>query len=207
MKLASTPRVEFLRALAGEILHNYGRGRTVISVDGTDASGRADFADDLAEVLEETGRHVNRASMRYFHVARAEQDADISDAEVRLYRSGLDDSALRRVLIEPFRLGGSTAFVTQQRDPDSDTWIEPTWQTAPDDALLILDGAYLNRPEVHNLWLYSILLENAADAAADAPDGAAHRLYIAEVAPRDGVNAVIDTTDVAAPERRFLDRC
>ncbi|TFD48853.1 hypothetical protein E3T55_12420 [Cryobacterium frigoriphilum] len=204
MKLVSTPRTDFLRTLAAEIMHNYGRGRTIIAVDGTDASGRVEFADQLAEVLRETDRHVFRASMRFFQRARNEQDSSEPDPQLRLYRSGSDDSALRRVLVEPFRMGGSAGFVLEQRDPESGEWIQPTWRTAPHDAVLILDGDYLNRPDVHDLWSYSVLLETDT---ARAQQSLAEAAYLAEVAPRDTVTAVVDTTDAAAPLRRFLDRC
>ncbi|MFC5929023.1 hypothetical protein D6T64_15330 [Cryobacterium melibiosiphilum] len=200
MKLVSTPRTDFLRSLAAEIMHNYGRGRTIIAVDGTDASGRVAFAGNLAEVLTENDRHVFRASMRYFQKAGNEQDSSEPDPQLRLYRSGFDDSALRRVLVEPFRMGGSTGFVLKQRDPTSGEWIQPNWHTAPHDAVLILDGEFVNRPDVHNLWSYSVLLETAAETPA-------HAAYLAEVSPRDSVTAVIDNTDPAGPVRRFLDRC
>ncbi|TFD66151.1 hypothetical protein [Cryobacterium sp. Hb1] len=200
MKLVSTPRIEFLRTLAAEILHNYGRGRTIIAIDGPDAGGRTAFGDDLAAVFREDELHVFRASLRYFQHSRAERQRLAPDAPDHRYRVGYDYSALRRVLVEPFRMGGSTGFVTEEFDPDRDTWIQPTWQTAPADAILIIDGDYINRPELHGLWLYSVLLEGAAVNASDLR-------YHAEVHPRDVVSAVVDTTDPEAPRRVLTDRC
>lgn len=200
MKLVSTPRIEFLRTLAAEVLHNYGRGRTIIAIDGPDTGGRAAFADDLAAVFREDELHVFRASLRYFQHSRAEQQRLAPDTPDHRYRVGYDYSALRRVLVEPFRMGGSTGFVTEEFDPDRDTWIQPTWQTAPADAILIIDGDYINRPELHGLWLYSVLLEGAPVNDSDLR-------YLAEVHPRDVVSAVVDTTDPAAPRRVLTDRC
>ncbi len=206
MKLVSTPRIELLRGLATEILHNYGRGRTVVAIDGSDGSGRADFADDLAEVFEEREHPAFRASLRYFQRSRAEQDRFGPESAERLYRHGYDYSALRRVLIEPFRMGGSTGFVTQAFDPDRDAWIEPTWLTAPADVVLIVDGDFINRRELRDQWSYSILLE--VDAEVDAGAGTeAEQLYLAEVNPRGLASAVIDNTEAAAPRRLFLDNC
>ena len=203
MTLVSTPRIDFLRTLAAEIVHNYGRGRTIIAIDGTDASGRVAFADDLAAVLREQDRHVFRASLRNFQLSRAAQQLltpETPDSSEQLYRVGYDYSALRRVLVEPFRMGGSIGFVTEHFDPDRDAWIEPTWQTAPADATLIIDGKYINRPELHGLWLYSVLLESAPETESD-------RLYLAETDPRDVVSAVIDNTQAGAPRRVLTDRC
>ncbi|TFD08861.1 MULTISPECIES: hypothetical protein [unclassified Cryobacterium] len=200
MKLVSTPRIDFLRTLAAEILHNYGRGRTIIAIDGTDAAARATFADDLAAVFREQERHVFRASLRYFQHSRAEQERLAPDTPDRLYRVGYDYSALRRALVEPFRMGGSTGFVTEEFDPDRDAWIQPTWQTAPADATLIIDGDYINRPELHGLWLFSVLLEGERGSEPQTR-------YLAEVHPRDIVSAVVDETNPQAPRRVLTDRC
>jgi uridine kinase len=208
MRLVSTPHTDFLRSLAAEIMHNYGRGRAIVAIDGTDASGRVEFADQLAAVLTEDDRHVFRASMRYFQRAGNEQDGSEPDPQVRLYRSGFDDSALRRVLVEPFRMGGSAGFVLEHRDPTSGEWIQPSWRTAPHDAVLVIDGQFLNRSDVHGLWSYSVLLETetAEETETDAA-APAEAAYLSEVSPRESVTAVIDNTDPAAPKRRFLDRC
>ncbi|WP_022884155.1 hypothetical protein [Glaciibacter superstes] len=200
MKLVSTPRIEFLRSLATEILHNYGRGRAIVSVDGPDSAGRAEFADDLAAVFDEREHPEFRASLRYFQRSRAEQAKFGPESEERLFRHGYDYSALRRVLVEPFRMGGSTGFVMKVFNPDSDTWIEPTWLTAPDAATLIVDGEFANRRELRGLWSYSILLAAEAESEAD-------RLYLAEETPNALVSALIDNSDPDAPHRLFTDSC
>jgi len=209
MKLVSTPRIEFLRTLAAEILHNYGRGRTIIAIDGSDEAGRVAFADDLAAVFRESEHPSFRASLRDFQHSRAEErilGLDGLDPAERLYRAGYDYSALRRVLVEPFRLGGSTGFVTAEFDPDRDSWIQPTWQTAPADALLIVDGAYSNRPELHGLWSYSVLLESGSGSGSGSGTES-DRLYLAAVHPRDVVSAVVDNSNAAGPRRVLTDRC
>src|SRR3954466_2967783 len=110
MELVTTPRIRFLRDLAGEILHNYGRGRTIVAIDGPVRSGKTEFGDDLAAVFTERGHPVFRASLEQFHRSRAEQDAFGPDPPDRYYGYGFDYSLLRRVLIEPFRMAGSTGF-------------------------------------------------------------------------------------------------
>jgi uridine kinase len=204
MKLVSTPRIEFIRVLATEILHNYGRGRCLVAVDGADRMQREAFADDLAAVFEEQDHAVFRASLRYFQRPRVEQERSGGPPGERAYRQRDDYSALRRVLIDPFRMGGSTGFVTRQFDPDRDGWIQPTWTTAPADATLVIDGDVLNRPELHSLWSYTVLLES--DVHTDTADPL-DALYRAEVNPRNLVDAVVDTTDSENPRRRFFDSC
>ncbi|MDJ0323073.1 hypothetical protein QMG61_04755 [Cryobacterium sp. PH31-AA6] len=217
MKLVSTPRIVFLRELAAEILGLYGRGRTIVAVDGTDDVARAAFADDLAAVLEEREHPTFRASLVNFRRSRAEQERFGPESPERLFRHLYDFSLLRRVLIDPFRMGGSTGFVTRAFDPDRDTWIEPTWLTGPPDATLVIDGDHLNRQELRDAWSYSVLVETGPESADslgnlsgdhdDDEQAEADRLYRTEVRPRTRASAVVDLTDPGLPERRFFDSC
>jgi len=211
MKLVSTPRIEFLRDLATEILGVYGHGRTVVAMDGTDALARAAFADDLAAVLDEREHPVFRASLRDFRHSRAEQERFGPESPERLLRYLYDFSLLRRVLLDPFLLGGSTGFVTLAFDPDRDTWIEPVWLTGPPDATLVVDGEYLNRKELRDLWSYSVLVETDTDTDTDGTMANEHtvadRLYRAEVRPRSRATAVVDLSNPNDPRRVFLDSC
>lgn len=202
MKLITTPRRQVVRQLADEFLHNYAKGRTIIAVDGTDDSGRTSFADDLAEVFAEREHPVFRASLHYFRLPRATQEEFGPDTAERRYRHGYDYDALRRVLIAPFKLGGSAAFVTQQLDPDRGTWIEPTWLSAPADATLIIDGEFVNRAELRDVWNWSLLVEGTPDNASDA-----ERIYRAEETPTGRAAVVIDNRDPEHPSRRFFDSC
>lgn len=200
MELVATPRVRFLRALADEILANYARGRTIIAIDGPLQSGKSAFADDLAAVYRERGHPVFRASLEFFHRTRAEQAAFGPDTAERYFRYGFDYSLLRRVLIDPFRLAGSTGFVTAAFDPSRDMRIQPKWLTGPADAALIIDGRFINRPELRGLWNWSAYLEAPVLDAAD-------ELYQRDDDPRAFATAVIDNTDPFRPRRVFIDSC
>lgn len=192
MHLVTTPRVTFLRQLSDEILLRYGRGRMIVAVDGPFRSGKTAFGDDLAEVLRERGHRVFRASMEGFHRSRAAQDAFGDDTPERYFRYGFDESTLRRVLVEPFRMGGSTAFVTAVLDPSRDAWIEPRWITGPPDAILVLDGRFVLRPRLAELWDVPIVLDGDPVDPADV-------IAYAESDPRDGDVVVVDDRDPEHP--------
>lgn len=200
MQLVTTPRVTFLRAFADEILAHYGRGRMIVAVDGPLQSGKTRFADDLGAVLAERDHPVFRASMEGFHRSRAAQADFGEDTPARYFRYGFDESALRRVLVEPFRLGGSAAFVTRVFDPARDAWVEPKWLTGPDDAILVLDGRFVLRERLAGLWDFRIALDGDPVDAADV-------LAYAESDPRLVASAVVDDHDPEHPRRRFLDSC
>ena len=55
---------------------------------------------------------------------------------------------LRRVLIDPFKMGGSTGFVAAAYDRAREQQIQAKWLTAPEDAILVVSGEFLQRPEL-----------------------------------------------------------
>lgn len=215
---------DVLEALADEVLHNYGHGRTIVAVDGVDGSGKGEFAADLATALERKGHSVFRASMDSFHRPRSERYLRGEDSSEGFYRDAYDYSVLRRVLIDPFKIAGSTAFVTAAFDYKRDAPIQPKWLTGPADAILIIDGEFLNRPELRGLWNYSIWIDVpqaqvlAKFAARDGVDLetveeinrrylGAQALYQADANPRGVASAIMDNTDPEHPRRVFADSC
>lgn len=174
-----------LRELAAEIVHNYGRGRVVVAVDGDTAGapGVGPFADDLAEAIRESGQTAFRASLRAF--SRRPGSAP-RDAEPEL-----DESVLRRVLVEPFLLGGSTGWVEAAFDAEADRALEPTWVTGPADAVLVVDGTDMSRPGLSGIWHYRVWV-----SVGDA-----------RTAGRATASAVVGNDDPEHPRRRFDDAC
>ncbi len=180
------------------------KGRIIVAVDGIDGAGKTTFADDLAAVLREQGRSVFRASIDGFHRPKALRYARGTESGEGFYRDSYDYSAFRRVLIEPFRMGGSAAFVPAVFDVHRDAWVEPVWLTGPADAVLVIDGIFLNRPELRGLWDFSIWLETSPQTAAERMsrrdgttsvrqrylDGRA--LYLADADPRAAASVVVD---------------
>ena len=215
---------DVLAALADDILHNYGKGRTIVAVDGSDVAGTPAFADDLADAMRVKGHAVFRASVEGFHRPRAERYARGRDSPEGFYLDSYDYLTFQRTLVQPFRLGGSTGFVAAAFDVARDAQVEPVWLTGPADAVLIVDGVFLNRPELRGLWNYSIWLEVAdheatarrADRDRTSPAALPERqlrysgglaLYAAESKPRTAATAIVDNTDADHPRRRFADSC
>lgn len=176
---------DVLDALADDFLHNYARGRTLFAVDG--GADTKQFADAFAERLGRGGHAVFRASIADFQRPRALR----TDA----YRDGYDYALFRRVLVEPFKLGGSTGFQLTGFDAARDVPTESDWKTGPQDATLVVDGEFLNRPELRGLWNFSVWIESD-------PEGA----YLAEN-PRAAATAIMDDSDPDHPRRVFADSC
>ena len=228
MRLPITPATTLLRELRGEVRQHYRGGRILIAVDGIDGAGKTVFADALAEVFAEDGSAVFRASIDDFHRPRTERDARGRQSPEGHYRDSYDYATFRRVLIDPFRegvqTGGTTGFQLAAFDVARDTPVESAWTTAPRDAVLIVDGIFLHRPELRGLWNWSVWLDVPIDVAAQrlalrdgsdpnpaAPAYARHRgsqeLYLKDADPRSEASAIVDNTDLAHPRRVYQDYC
>jgi uridine kinase len=195
MKLPPTPRVQFLRELAGEIAHNYGHGRAIVAVDGP--AYTAAFADDLAAVFREAGHDAFRASVSDFHRSRAERTRPGEETPERYYTGAYDYGTLRRVLIDPFRMAGSTGFQTAVFDERRDAPTLSRWETAQADAILIIDGEFLLRPELRGSWNFSIELVDREE----------NPVYVADADPRLWANSLVSDADPERPRRVFADSC
>ncbi len=189
MRLPPTPRVLFLRELARELRQDGRAGRVIVAVDG--GPGGTAFADGLAAVFDEAGADVVRASMRGFHRSRADRTRLGPETVESYYRRAYDEVTLRRVLIDPFRLGGSAGFQTAAFDEARDAPAESRWLSAGPDAVLVLDGEFLLRPSLRDEWNASVLL-------VDAPQNPA---YVADADPAAHAGALVDETDPALPRR------
>jgi uridine kinase len=213
-----------LEALASEILHNYGRGRTMVAVDGASDAGMRQFADDLAETVRTLGHPAFRASIDDFRTPRSRREPRGRHEADAIYNDGYDYSLLQRVLLDPFRATSGTGFVLAAFDAARDAPIQSKWTTAGPDALLVIDGPFLNRPQLAERWSYSIWVERkpsgdddagtAADPIADPdniaaadPTARADAIYLAEANPRARATAIIDNSDVDSPRRVFADSC
>lgn len=210
---------DVLEALAAEIVAQYAGGRVVVAVDGMDGAGTTGFAEDLAIALTTAGRTVFRASINDFHRSQAERHSRGADSPEGYYRDSFDYSTFRRVLLEPFRMGGSTAFVTAAFDSVRDLPVQSKWRTGPKDAILVIDGTFLNRPELAGLWNYSVWLDVPRELAEqrmldrDGPRETVERfrsgqdLYLVEAKPRSAASSIIDNRDSEHPKRMFADSC
>src|SRR6478736_3078928 len=201
MRLPVTPTTTLWRELRDRARRRYPAGRVVIAVDGLDGVGKTVFADGLAEVFAEAGAAVFRAGIDGFHRPRAERYARGRRSPEGFYRDSYDYATFRRVLLDPFRDGaqtsGATGFQLAAFDVTRDSPVESQWVTAPRDAVLVVDGIFLNRPELQDLWDWSVWLDapfattyarmelrDGCDPDPDAPANARYRqgqqLYLDE---------------------------
>ncbi|MBW9109916.1 uridine kinase [Microbacterium ureisolvens] len=220
MRLPVTPTTTLWRELRDRVRRRYPAGRVIVAIDGLDGAGKTVFADGLAEVFAETGDAVFRAGIDGFHRPRAERYVRGRRSPEGFYRDSYDYATFRRVLIDPFRDGaqtaGTTGFQLSAFDVARDAPVESQWVTAPLDAVLVVDGIFLHRPELQDLWDWSVWLEvpfevsyarmalrDGCDPDPDAPSNARYRqgqeIYLNEARPRDAASVIVDNVNLAHP--------
>lgn len=185
--------------------------RVRVAVDGVDCAGKTTLADQLDARLAGT-RPVVRASVDCFHRPRAQRYRRGRLSPLGCYRDTFDLPALRGQLLEPF--AQAAPFVTAVFDHRADAPRPGPAQDAAPDAVLLVDGVFLLRPELQDAWDLAIhlrvpdgeVLRRAAlrdgpqaDALYRARYLPAQRLYASEARPDERAQVVLDNRDPQAP--------
>jgi len=118
-------------------------GRLRVAVDGADAADPAALADALVDPLRVRGRSA----------VRVRTDDFLRPASLRLefgrtnpdsfYLGWLDETGLRREVLDPAGPGGSGRIVTRLRDARTDRATREPYRELPPDAVVIVSGPLL----------------------------------------------------------------
>src|SRR5664279_3616526 len=100
-------RARCLEALARLILRVERPHPLRVAIDGPDAAGKTILADELAPLLEGSGRSVVRATVDGFHRPQAGRYARGSESPEGYFFDSFDYSALRASLLDPLGPDGN----------------------------------------------------------------------------------------------------
>ena len=136
-----------------------------VAVDGRTASGKTTLADELAVELRARGRFIIRTSVDGFHKPKTERyrrgrlspEGDLDDAR--------DWAAVRQALLDPLGPGGTLEYRTATFDLERDRPVEQRTETATSDAILIVDGTFLQRTELAGGWDLVIFVDVPVEVA------------------------------------------
>ena len=129
-----------------------------VAVDGPPAAGKTTLADELALLLRSRGREVIRASTESFQLPRAQRYRRGEFSPEANYHDSFDYDTLRRVLLDPLGPDGDRRYQHAVYDLHTDTAVSQPAKTATADAVLLLDGVFLLRPELIDRWDLSIFV-------------------------------------------------
>jgi uridine kinase len=193
---------------------------TRVAIDGRLAAGKTMLADELAARLCAIGRSVIRTSIDGFHRPKAERYARGRTSPEGYYYESRDLDAVVRLLLAPLGPGGDRQYRTASFDLEKDRRVEQDPRAADANAILIVDGTFLQRPELVGAFDVAIYVATADDIASARGIGrdaaqlggasAARELYAARYrpafdlyerlcAPETHADAVFGNDDLAHP--------
>lgn len=218
-------RAEVLAELAETILAVERPHPVRVAIDGCSAAGKTTLADELAVVLRSrTEREVIRAGIDYFKRAVVLRAAYPVDSPEGYYLDTWDYEAIRNRLLGPLGPGGDRRYTTGVMEPSAQKALETVVETAAVDAVLVADGAFLQRPELDAYWDLRVYVDVSFDvvlrrgterdqawmtSAAAAEQRylskyiPGERMYVEQVDPRGRAQVVVGNEDPANPTLSF----
>ena len=219
-------RERMLRTLADRIVALPSTHPARVAVDGIDAAGKTTLANELAILLHTSGRPVIRASIDGFHRPRSERYQRGPSSPEGYYLDSFDYPALREALLLPLGPAGSRKYRRAVFDFRTDQPLSVSEEEAPVEAVLVLDGVFLLRPELNTFWDYRIFVQVPFDVAlqrAEQRDLAlfgsvdtvraryaeryipGQQLYFASAQPQERADAIIHNEHLEDPHLTFHD--
>lgn len=160
-------RTDVLQSLAERIAALARPHPVRVAVDGIDAAGKTLLADELAAALVARGRPVIRASVDGFHRPRTERYQRGPTSPEGYYLDSFDYAATLEALLLPLGPGGSRCYRRAVFDFRTDAPLHAPQEVAPPDAVLVFDGVFLLRPELHDMWDYRIFVDVPFEVALE----------------------------------------
>lgn len=196
-----------------------------VAVDGVDAAGKTELANELVAPLQAAGYHPLRASIDGFHHPAEFRHRRGSLSPVGYYHDSFDHQRLIIALLAPLGPGGSRLVRRAVFDFRADAAVDAPLEEFPERTILLFDGVFLLRPELREYWDISIFVHADFEitlARAQQRDlalfGSAEqvrqryearyipgqRLYLAESEPTRRATLVVDNNDPENPSLRKI---
>lgn len=209
---------QVLKQISSNLLKIESSTPLLVGIDGKDASGKTTFANNLANILtEQTDREIIRISLDNFFQPRAIRSQQANQAR-GCYEDTFDITGIINHLLSPIRSNGT--YTTKIFDYKSDSSVEISPSTASPDALFLIDGVFLQRPEFRKYWDYTVLLdvsdETAIERGSIRDKGrigdlelarqkyisryiTSQKIYYDECEPQNRASIIIDNSDYEKP--------
>jgi uridine kinase len=215
-----TPREKLLARVADHLVARHLGHPLRVAVDGITAAGKTTFAGELTAAVAQRGRPSVHLSTDDYHQPRAHRHRQGRDSAIGYYDDAYDFGAVHRFVLAPLGPGGDGRFRPRHHDLASDEQRDDPFVIADADAIVIIDGSFLQRPELATDWDDVIFVDTSAQLARDrgaARDAelfggqaaaeyaydhryhAAAALYVAELSPVDSASIVVDNNDIRRP--------
>jgi uridine kinase len=190
------PSDELTRVAA--LIPDRGDECVLVGIDGVDGAGKTTFADALARMVD---RPVVRISVDDFHQVESIRYRRGRDSAKGFWLDAFDYDRVIADVLRPLRDG--RLYRPAAHDVRTDEVLDPAWETAPPGAVVIVDGLFLQRAELADLFDFHVYLDVPFEIAAERlreRDGdrsleryvGASLIYFAECDPLRRADLVID---------------
>ena len=160
-------RSKLISAIADRII-NLKRDHPIrVGVSGITSSGKTTFADELSEELRNRKNDVIRTSIDNFHNPKPIRYRQGKESAIGYYEDAHDYNAFKQKLLIPLGPGGSLHYQTSSLDLDNDVYVNPEIETANIDTICIVDGTFLFKKDLSNLFDFKIFIETDFDLARE----------------------------------------
>jgi uridine kinase len=156
-------RGELIDRIADHLLAHRPGHPLRVAVDGITAAGKTTFAGELAAAVAVRGRPVARVSMDGYHHPRAHRHRQGRDSADGYYQDAYDFPAFAKLVLDPLGAGGR--YRPAIIDLATDTPVSPQQIQLASDAVLIVDGSFLQRAELAGRWDEVVFLQTGFAAA------------------------------------------
>jgi uridine kinase len=196
---------------------------TRVAIDGVTASGKSTLAREVCDAVAAHGRPVVHLTMDGFHHPREHRYRKGRMSARGYYDDAYDFTAFAAHVLIPLGPGGDRRYRERIIDLPSDERRDEPLVEAPADAVVVVDGSFLQRPELVMHWDHRIYVSTHLDVArsrgisrdaellggrSQAEDiynrryHAAARLYLESVRPAECATLIVDNDELASPRLR-----
>jgi len=216
----SLSRTQSLQKLAQHIVAIQRAHSLRVAIDGIDAAGKSTLAAELAPLPRNHGRPVIQASIDGFHNPQAVRYRQGVDSPDGYYHDSFNYAALIKHLLHPLGPDGNRHYRTAIFDYRTDSPVDLPVLHAPDDAILLFDGVFLQRPELRPYWDICLLVDVSFEVALtrgvkrdfNTSDRRqiqdryrrryipGQKLYFVECSPRQAADIIWDNNDLHHPK-------
>jgi len=130
----------------------------LVCIDGVDTSGKTTLSKSLAEYLSKRGHSIIESSIDGFHNPAEKRYRRGSNSPEGYYKDSFDYDSLRDFLISPLKSGLNMEYRTAVYDSKTESKVEQEPKMIQPGSILLMEGVFLQRPELIEYWDYSVFL-------------------------------------------------
>lgn len=136
-----------------------------VGISGITASGKTTLANELAVELQTRKKNVIRTSIDHFHNPKCIRYRQGKESALGYYQDAHDYESFKQKLLIPLGPGGNLHYQTISLELATDQYVKPDIQVASKDMILIVDGTFLFKKQLCDLYDFKIFVDTDFELA------------------------------------------